>query len=197
MPQDADLLRRALEQDFVDLARQAPGPPILVALSGLPGTGKSHFARELGKKLTFLVFESDRVRKLLVAKPRYGRGEHARVFSVCHLLIEEYLAQGYRVLFDATNLTGAFRQPLYVICERVGVPLVLVNFSAPRQVVRERLERRSEGLDHTTYSDAGWLIYCRLAPYEEPIEGRHITVDTSQDIQAAVEEVARLAAYVK
>lgn len=179
------------------MARQVPGPPILVALSGLPGTGKSHFASELSKNIPFLVFESDRVRKLLVAKPRYSRGEHARVFSVCHLLIEEYLARGCRVLFDATNLTEAFRQPLYEICQRVGVPLVLVKFSAPRQVVRERLEHRSEGLDPATYSDASWLIYCRMAPYEEPIEGRHITVDTSQDIQPAVEEVACLASYGK
>ncbi len=193
-----------VERDFIALgtveaARKVAGPPILVALSGLPGTGKSYFARELNQKVPFVLFESDRVRKTLVAKPKYSRGEHARVFQVCHLLIEEYLAKGCRVLFDATNLTEAFRRPLYEICERLGLPLVLVKFSAPRPVVRERLERRSQGLDPTTYSDANWLIYCRMAPYDEPLSdqstrGRHIRVDTSQDILPAVAKVAHLAA---
>ena len=140
--QDAAFLRQALERDCGHDPGETPGHPILVALSGLPGTGKSYFAGELTKLVPLLVLESDRVRKLLVPKPKYTQGEHSRVFDVCHLLIEEYLSQGCRLLFDATNLTEYFRRPLYRICDRLSVPLVLVRFTASRETVRHRLEDR-------------------------------------------------------
>ena len=190
---DAAFLRAALALDRVDCGNDSALRGALVALSGLPGTGKSHFARELTKQLTFLVLESDRIRKLLVTKPQYTREEHTRVFAVCHLLIEDYLGQGRRVLFDATNLTEAFRRPLDLICQRLSVPLYLVWLTASQDIVKARLTERAAGLHEAEYSDAGWSIYCRLAPYEEPIEGSHFTVDSSGDIAPALGEVARLA----
>ena len=168
----------------------------LVALSGLPGTGKSHFARELTKQLPFLVLGSDRIRKLLVSKPEYTPEEHSRVFAVCHLLIEDCLAQGRRVLFDATNLTEAFRRPLHLICRRLSVPLLLVWCTASQDIVRARLTERAAGLHEDDFSDAGWSIYCRLAPYEEPIEAPHFTVDSSGNIATVLDEVARLASGI-
>ncbi len=171
--------------------------PILVVLCGLPGTGKSHFARELTKLLPFRVLESDRIRKALVAKPQYTRGEHSRVFKVCHYLIEEYLGESQRVLFDATNLTENFRLPLRQISQRQNARLVFVHLEAPRDLIRQRLQRREKeretGNRPGNYSDAGWLIYCRLAPYDEPIEGDHLSVDTSTDISGTVNDVVRLA----
>ena len=190
---DAAFLREALGDDREERDGN-PQRATLVALCGLPGTGKSHFARKLTKQLTFLVLESDRIRKLLVAKPGYTPEEHTRVFAVCHLLIEDYLAQGRRVLFDAINQTEAFRRPLHLICHRLSVPLLLVQFTAPQDTVRARLSERSNGLYKDDFSDAGWSIYCRLAPYEEPIEGPHFTVDSSVNISAVVDDIVRLAA---
>lgn len=190
---DAAFLRKALDRDRTDRSDEDSLQGTLVALSGLPGTGKSHFARELTKQLPFLVLESDRIRKLLVAKPEYTGVEHSRVFAVCHLLIEDCLSQGRRVLFDATNLTEAFRRPLCLICHRLSVPLLLVRFTAPKDIVRARLIERTAGVHEGDFSDAGWSIYCRLAPYEEPIKGPHFTVDSSGNIATVLDEIARLA----
>ena len=194
---DATLLRGELEGDFANRGKTS-GTPILVALCGLPGSGKSYFARELTKLAPFCVLESDRLRKTLVSKPKYSRSEHTRIFSVCHLLIEEYLSQGERVLFDATNLTEKFRLPLRQISQRQNSPLVLVHLAAPRDIIRQRLQdrekERQSGLHSSNYSDAGWLIYCRMAPYEEAVQGEHLSVDTSGDISRTVEDVVKLAA---
>ena len=192
---DAAVLRRALGNDQEKHRANLQERPILVVLSGLPGTGKSHFARELTRLAPFFVVESDRVRKLLVPKPKYTPGEHSRVFKVCHLLIEENLAQGRRVLFDATNLTESFRRPLYLICDRLSVQLTILRFTAPVEVVRRRLADRVLGLNSEDNSDAGWPIYCRLSPYEERIQRQHLTVDTSEDISQTVREVARIAGH--
>ena len=189
---DAVFLKEALGLDRDSLRDDEPVRGVLVALSGLPGAGKSHFARELTKKLPFAVLESDRIRKLLVARPKYTGAEHSRVFAVCHLLIEDCLARGHRVLFDATNLTEAFRRPLDLICRRLCVPLLLVRMTAPEDVVRARLTGRAAGLGQGDYSDAGWAIYRRLAPYEEPIDGPHFNIESSGDIAGMVDEIARL-----
>ena len=194
---DAVFLREALGLDLKERRDEISPRGALVALSGLPGTGKSHFAKELTKRVPFMVLESDRIRKLLTSKPNYTGQEHSRVFAVCHLLIEDYLAQGRRVIFDATNLTEAFRRPLYRICRRLSAPLLLVWCTAPPDIVRARLTERAAGLYQGGFSDAGWPIYRRLAPYEECIEGPHFTVDSSGDIAAVLDEVARLASGVR
>ena len=185
-------LRKALAPEF---ARTEPGPsgkPCLIVLSGLPGTGKSHFAKELGKRLPLLVLESDRLRKVLAPNPKYTRGESARLFAACHLLIEEYLLQDRKVLFDATNLTEDFRQPLYEIVDRVSAQLILARFTAPREVVRLRLSDRGAGMHPSDYSDAGWRIYSRMYPHEEVFVRHHLNIDSSGDISESLNEVVRL-----
>ncbi len=192
LAQDAAALRSVLDPEARnqcgDQSRKVRGP-VLVALCGLPGTGKSHFARELAERTPLLVLETDRLRKILVAKPKYRPGEHRRVFRACYLLIEEYLGQGKRVLFDATNLTEDFRQPLYHIAEKQEARLVLVGFTAPEDVVRERLADRASGRDSIGYSDATWLIHSRMRPFEEPIQRDHLLVDSSKDITESLDQV--------
>jgi len=183
---DAALLRPILNQEIGD---QEDLGPVLVAMCGLPGTGKSHFARELAKRIPMLVLETDRLRKVLVAKPKYTPGEHRRVFRVCYLLLDEYLGKGIKVLFDATNLTEDFRQPIYHIAEKRQARLVLVGFTAPQSVVRERLVARQMGRDTAGYSDATWRIHSRMRPFEERIQRDHLLVDTSKDITGALNRV--------
>ena len=189
---DAAIMRQVLTGRSRAAATRGSEGPFLVMLSGLPGTGKSFFALELVKRVPLLVLESDRLRKALVRDPKYTRGEHSRVFAACHLLLEEFLGQGRRVLFDAANLTERFRQPVYQIARLASAPLVLIRFTAPEETVRRRLANRAAGLDPQNYSDADWLIHTRLRQGDQPIQREHITLDTSGDIDQAVEDVARL-----
>jgi len=191
---DVAFLHDALGLDEAGARDGSTGRAALVALCGLPGTGKTHFAKELTKTVPMVVLESDRLRKLLVPQPKYSPAEHSRVFNACHHLIEDLLSRGCKVLFDATNLTENFRRPLYQICDRLSAPLVLVRFTAPRDAVRRRLEKRAAGLHPGNYSDADWSVYCRLATYEEPVQRQHFTVDSTSDISSVLEDVARLTA---
>ena len=188
---DAAALRKALGNELQQVS-PAPGRAALVALCGLPGTGKSHFAAALERRTPCVVLGSDRMRKTLVSQPRYTRQEHARVFSAAHRLLETLLEEGFPVVFDATNLTARARDPLREIATRVGAPLVLVQFDAPPQLVRQRLARRSRGQASDSYSDADWRIYCRLYPGQEPVNAPHFDVDSSRDTSGVIEEVARL-----
>ena len=187
---DADYLTEALGLDRSPREAAGPRKGTLVALSGLPGTGKSHFAAKLAGTLPCVVLESDRIRKLLVNRPQYTGPEHGRVFAVCHLLIEQCLARGHCVVFDATNLSEAVRRPLSRICGRLSVPLLWVRLTAPLDVVKRRLNGRDAG-EPDGFSDAGWDVYSRMATGEDPVKGPHFEVDSSSDLAGAVEQIVR------
>ena len=188
---DVAALRNTLHHELQRVS-PTPGRAALVALCGLPGTGKSHFAAALQHRVPCVVLGSDRLRKTLVSQPRYTRQEHARVFRAAHQLLETLLEDGFPVVFDATNLTARARDPLRDIATRVGAPLILVQFDAPPQLVRQRLARRTRGQASDSYSDADWRIYCRLYPGQEPVNAPHFDVDSSRDTSGVIEEVARL-----
>ena len=189
MNNDVASLRRVLDQDLALAQPRMPKQPLLVAMCGLPGTGKSYFAAKLTEQVPFLVLETDRLRKVLVEHPKYTTAEHRRVFRSCYYLIDHYLTNGYSVLFDATNLNEEFRSYLYDISESTGAPLAVVHATAPINTVRRRLKQRKADRHADTYSDAGWLIYTRLLPVEEPVQREHYALDTSKDIAPVLEQV--------
>ncbi len=185
---DVSRLRPLLMSDARKLGL-APGKPKLLMLAGLPGSGKSSFARSLTKCCPFVVLESDRLRKTLVPRPEYTAVEHSRVFRACHRLIDEFVGKGYPVLLDATNLGQRNRRPVIAIARKHDAPLAIVVVTAPRQVVHERMMEREAGMDPETWSDAGFDVYSRMAPAWQPVRTPHFQVDTSQDITPVLRQV--------
>ena len=165
--------------------------PSLVVLCGLPGTGKSHFARELAARAPFVWLSSDRTRKLLVAHPQYSRREHRRVFAAMHVLTRGYLRDGYSVVFDATNLNEGVRAPLYEAAEAVGVDPLIIRFTAHPDLVRERMAERAEGIADAGQSDADWEVYSRMAVSDLPVPRPHILVRGPEDMPGALEKALR------
>ncbi len=163
--------------------------PALVVLSGLPGSGKSHLARELSRRYSFAVLESDSLRKALVKRPTYSQKESGRLFSACHALLEDLLDAGVSALLDATNLKESHRRPLYRIAERTGARLLLVEVRADQDVVRERFACRATSDNPRDRSDATLDVYESMRREAEPIERSHLTVDTSTDIGSVVDRI--------
>ena len=189
LQKDIRSMREALDEDLVIAQPRMPSQPLLVAMCGLPGTGKSHFASKLSEEVPFLIMETDRLRKVIVPHPKYTTQEHRRVFNSCYQLIVYYLVNGYSVLFDATNLNEDFRSHIYDISAPTAAPLAIVHVTAPQNTVRRRLKERKANRYSNTYSDAGWLIYTRMVPVEEPVQREHYAVDSSQNIQPILNQV--------
>jgi predicted kinase len=183
---DARLLIRELGQ-----LPEAEARPAFIIVSGLPGTGKSHFCRSLAERLPFLVLESDVLRKLLFPLPTYSPSESACLFRAIHRLIEDLLKKGIPLILDATNLSERHREHLYHIAESSGVKLVLVNVVAPPELVRQRLEARAERQNSEDKSDADWSVYLNLKPTVQQIRRQHYTVDTSKNITTALDSIVR------
>jgi hypothetical protein len=165
--------------------------PVFIAVSGLPGTGKSYFCSKLAERLSFIILESDALRKALFASPSYSPQESAHLFRAIRLLIERLLKEGSSLILDATNLSERHREYLYSIADRLDVKLILVRIEAPPQVVHERLKARREGLSVVGESDADWVVYQRMKPSVQKIRRNHYAVDTSRDITPALGKIVR------
>ena len=187
-PRDLPLLREAMAGE---LPLPQDGPASLVILCGRPGTGKSHFARELVARAPFVWLNSDRTRKLLVKQPIYSRREHRRVFAAMHVLTRGYLRDGYSVVFDATNLNEGVRAPLYASAESVGIDPLIIRFTASAGVVWKRMADRASGVGDATQSDAGWEVYTRMAIADQPVPRPHLLVRGPEDVERVLEETLR------
>jgi len=160
-------------------------------VSGLPGTGKSFFCRKLAERLSFPILASDTLRKILFPSPEYKESENKRLFSACHVLIEELLREGIPVIFDATNLLEHHREYFYRASERTGARLILVWVEAPTELVRQRILAREKASMSQYDSEAGWEVYNKMKPRREKISRNHLVVDTSQDITAVIDKIVR------
>jgi DegV family protein with EDD domain len=191
-------LQPGLQEDVAKLESSLVDPPpgqtrpALVLVSGLPGSGKSHFSRELAKRYPLAHLNSDALRKILLPHPTHSAAESTRLFAAVHALAERLLSRGAGVILDATNLKEAHRRPVYDIAERTGAVLVIVHTKAPPDVARRRLESRTRGEDIEDMSEATVAVYDRMRREAEPIERPHIPVDTSKDLEPALQEVLRM-----
>jgi predicted kinase len=183
---DAQQLRRGLGE--------LPEPvvnPVLVVVSGLPGTGKSHFSRELAERLPCAIVESDALRKRLFSSPSYSASESQRLFLACHRLIEELVSSGITAVLDATNLVEHHRERLYHIADRLQVKLIVVQVEAPHELVQERLRGRLQGTASEDNSDADWSVYQRMRGKTQAIRRNYFAVDTSKDIIPVIDKIVR------
>ena len=163
--------------------------PVLVVVSGLPGTGKSYFCRRLAERLPSVILESDALRKALFPSPSYSLMESAHLFRTIRLLIERLIKRGIPIIMDATNLSERYREYFYSIADRLDVKLVLISVEAPPWLVKERLEVRQKRPEEK--SDAAWEVYQKMKSSVEKISRKHYVADTSRDITPVLDKIMR------
>jgi hypothetical protein len=181
---DADRLTESLKELPLPVAE-----PVLVIVSGLPGTGKSFFCRRLAEKQPAIILESDALRRVLFPQMDYSQTENTRLFKAIRLLAERLLRRGFYIIIDATNLSERFRQYFYSIAERLDVKLVVVSVEAPPLLVKERLAARLDNQGERSAAD--WAVYMKMKPSVEKIARKHYVVDTSRDIIPVIDKIMK------
>jgi predicted kinase len=155
--------------------------PALILMAGLPGSGKSTFARRLAAATGATVLESDALRSQLFTAPTHDATESRALFAALFDVAGRLLRVGHTVIIDATNLKRSDRRPAHELAAATGARLMIVHTSAPEPVVLERLRRRSAGFDRNDHSKAGEAVYRHMAEEAQPITQDHWQIDTSDE----------------
>jgi aminoglycoside phosphotransferase family enzyme/predicted kinase len=190
--------RSAAERAGGYLARGAAyarrdAPPMVVAATGLLGTGKTNVGRRLADNLGFRSVVADEVRKRLAGlnpAARVGDPWGAGLYSpemgekTYRAILEEgrrLVRAGHNVFLDATFSRNAHRQAARAMASEEGARFRLIETVCPEEVSRERLLRRAAR--GTAVSDGRWEIYGRhKASYQVPAglpDGELLEVDTT------------------
>lgn len=83
--------------------------PKMIMLVGLPGSGKSTWAKQRSNQLHYEIFSSDAVRKELYGNESDQR-DPQKVFQILHKRIRDALLEGTDCIYDATNLSSKTRR---------------------------------------------------------------------------------------
>jgi predicted kinase len=174
------------------------GGPVLIAVGGLSGTGKTAVARALAEATGFRLLASDPLRKARAGlRPEepgppalYTPAARAAVYAALVAEADAALAAGESVILDATWARREDRARLAEIARRHRRPWLLVVCTAPEAVVRERLAQRAV---EPSVSDARWETYlAQRAAYAPPgPEEPHVVVETGGTTAAARTAVLR------
>ncbi|HWC77059.1 MAG TPA: AAA family ATPase, partial [Blastocatellia bacterium] len=149
---------------YFELAARYASPltgPAVIAVTGLPATGKTSLARAIAGELGLRVVSSDAVRKSLFEIRRqheYGAGPYSADASLLtyQTLVErgrDLLARDGGVVLDATFRRGADRAYAREMALKAGARWRVLECRLDPERVRERLNRRAklgEGLSDAT-----------------------------------------------
>jgi len=188
--------REARRYFMLALAYERPPlvPPRVVAVGGMIASGKSSTAATVGSLLAAPVVSSDRTRKHLMGRTptesmrsgawsgAYSPSATEAVYEELWRLADVVLSSGRPVVLDASFRTAAMRDAARRLANRHGIPFLLVECSAPRELTRERLASRERVATHE--SDARADLFDEFERQFEPIDElastEHFRLDTSR-----------------
>ena len=109
---------------------------------GVPGSGKTTYAKILEEKLGYVIISSDMVR---VNNPKW---HEEKVFPEVYRLCGMHLSQGKNVILDATNIDIATRKTHIVEIKKhcCNYDMIAYYFDVPLNVCEKRVAARN--LDH-------------------------------------------------
>lgn len=160
--------------------------PLLIAVCGYPGVGKSTVSERLTTRLEGIRLRTDAIRKELFDEPTYSSTESRTVYQTTFERAEAALAAGDSVVIDASFANRAHRDRAKEVARACGVPFELLKVDCDEQVATSRIQER------TDISDADVSVYYEIREAFDPIERACIRIDNSGTLTETAEQLETL-----
>lgn len=185
-----DVAQPSVDRQFGDIRF-----PFLVAMAGLPATGKSTIAEIVGARLGATIVSVDPIESaVLRAGIDADQPTGLAAYLVAETLAEQVLASGRSVVVDAVNAVEPARLQWRDLALRTEVPLRVIEVEcSDRELHRVRLEKRSRNLE--LFDEPSWHAVEQSMEDYQPWKGEvaqlpRITLDTAnplgQNVDAAI-----------
>jgi hypothetical protein len=176
-------------RDYVEaaIAHLSPPPPVLAAVGGLSGSGKSHFSRAVAPELGgAVILRTDEIRKRLMNIPptttmdpaSYTPEFYVRTYDTMIDNARAALNAGRSVVLDATFIDPGLRGRVEALAAECGVPFRGAWMDAPVEVLEARVAGRTGDASDATVAvlheqvgrlkaPVGWPLVDAQAPTAE------------------------------
>lgn len=121
-------------------------------LYGMPGSGKTFFARQLCEHIHAAHVQGDRIRSELFETPTYSKDENMLVSSLMTYMAGEFLSAGVTVVYDTNALRVAQRRALRNLARKAHADTALVWIQIDPDTAFQRANRRTPRKTDDRYS---------------------------------------------
>lgn len=137
--------------------------PILLMFLGVPGSGKSYFARQIADNLNAIRLSSDAMRLSIFGSLNYmnklyqskkGYILNTYTFGAMNYATEQLLMKGQDVVYDTNHNRRQDRLNLEAMAQKYNAVPVLVYIKTPYEVALKRGQERPEQLDQRRLSES-------------------------------------------
>lgn len=147
---------------------------MLILVTGLPGTGKTTFARALCSHLALKHYNSDMMRDRLGLRGQYDQATKQQVYTAMLQEIRLDLEQDLTVCVDATFYSASVRRPFIQLAKALKKQTFWIEIQAPESVIKQRLQNKRK------YSEADFSVYQKISRIFEPLPEEHLVLSSEQ-----------------
>jgi len=155
---------------------------MLIAITGLPGTGKSTFARALAERLEAAHFNTDIIRDALNLRGQYDVSSKEKIYDELLHRTAAALADKRTVIVDATFYKKDLRDQFNTLATDHHQAVQWIEIRADEAVIKQRVQQKRQ------YSEADFDVYLQIKAKFEPLQQPHLTLWSDR---MEVEEMVR------
>jgi predicted kinase len=160
---------------------------MIVAMAGLPGTGKSTLAAILAEKLPAIMLNKDMIRAALFPSNEieYSSRQDDFVVNIMLLVADYYLQKdaARHIILDGRTFSKKQQvDALVSFCQNKKYELRVIYCTCSDEIARARLEHDADRGEHLA-ADRDFNLYLRIKAQSDSLQVPHLLVDTGEPLE--------------